>query len=241
MKNKFYSTAFIFIFLILLAGCSTPGAPKYDNGSLPFTGDDFNSYPVGFFVPPSNGWQSLLNKSWSIQAGGVTGNALFFAPNEDDCFIHGYDNSDYTVSVQIKHSLIPTNTYNASLIGRCDNFCSYYGCYIYTATSVTPHDTRLLITKNWKSGTLTYGVVLNDTHYFNGDIDPDIYYTLSLKFAGNVITSSVTDGVSAPVASTVTDDGSSHGPLLTSGGVGLSLRAAISFHPYFDNFTVTVP
>lgn len=84
-------------------------------------GDNFDSYPLGSLAPPTNGWQSLNNRTWSIATGGVTGNALFFAPNFRDLFVHPSDASDYEISVQIQHSLIPNISRTAGPVVRCSD------------------------------------------------------------------------------------------------------------------------
>jgi hypothetical protein len=200
-------------------------------------GDNFDSYPPGLLVSPPDGWQSLYNRMWSIVAGGVTGNALYFAPNYLDLFVHPSDTSDYEISVQIKHSLMPTPAYTAGLVGRRSDNYNYYSCDIYTDTS---HITRLVLRKYWmqENPHIVATVVMNSIICFMGDIDPNIYYTLSMKVRGSDITATLS-GMPAipPVSVSYTDDGIKYGPVLTGGYVGIYSRAAVSFHPYFDNFT----
>jgi hypothetical protein len=205
----------------------------------PWKGDDFDSYPIGALAPPTNGWQSLNNKTWSITYGVLTGKVLWFTPNDRDFFVHPSDTSDHEISVQIQHSLIPNNSYNAGLVGRCSDRYSYYSSYIYTNIQGNNHTTRLVLAKYWKIGSTTYAVILKNIHCFSGAINPDMYYTLSMKVNGSDITSTLYFSSPAipPVSVSHTDDGITYGPVLTGGYVGVYSDAEVSFHPYFDNFT----
>jgi len=199
-------------------------------------GDNFDSYPIGAWAPPTNGWQSVNNKVWSITYGVLTGKVLWFTPNDWDLLVHPSDVSDYEISVQIRHSLIPNSSYNAGLVGRCSDRTSFYSSYIYTDDT---HTTVLELRKNWMDGSSTASVILKNIHCFNGNIDPNIYYTLSMKVKGSDITATLYFSSPAipPVSVSYTDDGITLGPVLTGGYVGVSSWAVVSFHPYFDNFT----
>jgi hypothetical protein len=210
------------------------------SGNGQWKGDDFDSYPLGALAPPTNGWLSLNNKMWSIVYGVLAGKVLYFAPNDPDFFIHPSDASDYSISVQIKHSLIPTSNLNASLVGRFSGSSSYYSCYIYT--NIDPnnnHTTRLALVKSWKTGSTTHGVFLKNIHCFQGDVNPDLYYTLSMKVKGCDITATLSVPLPSipPFSVSYTDDGITDGPVLTGSYVGVHSDADIGFHPYFDNFT----
>jgi hypothetical protein len=63
------------LFICFLATLSLSGCSNNNPTGPAFTGDDFNSYPTGAWADPPNGWSSLNNKTWSIAAEGVTGNA----------------------------------------------------------------------------------------------------------------------------------------------------------------------
>lgn len=205
-------------------------------------GDNFDSYPIGAWMPPTNGWQSLNNKMWSITYGVLTGHVLWFTPNDRDVFVHPSDASDYDISVQIRHSLVPTSTSSdAGLVARCSdrNRNSYYSCYIYTNIYNTVHTTMLALVKYWQEGTTTYRVMLKRIECFSGDIDPNMNYTLSMKFRGSDITVTLSVPLPSipPFSLSYTDDGLTYGPVLTGNYVGVYSEAEVSFHPYFDNFT----
>lgn len=245
--NKFFNVAYdegimgfnkvsmCFMSILLIGYLLLPTKVIADNQ---WKGDNFDSYPVGALVTPPDGWQSLNNKMWYIANGGVTGNALWFTPNDSDLFVHPSDASDYTISAQIKHSLIPNNSFNAGLVGRCSDRTSYYSSYIYTNIQGTTHTTRLVLAKYWKIGSITYAVILKNIQCFVGDIVPTNYYTLSMKVIGNNITVTLSGMPTIPsVSFSYTDDGITYGPVLMGGYVGVYSEAAVSFHPYFDNFT----
>lgn len=206
---------------------------------VPWKGDDFDSYPTGAWVPPTNGWQSLNNKMWSITPGVLTGKVLWFTPNDRDYLVHPSDTSDFEISVQIRHSLIPSNSKSAGIVGRCTDRNSFYSSYIYTNIQGTTHTTRLVLAKYWKTGSTTYAVILKNIHCFAGDIDPNMNYTLSMKVIGSDITATLTVPLPSipPFSLSYTDDGIQYGPVLTGGYVGVYSDAEINFHPYFDNFT----
>jgi hypothetical protein len=60
-----------------------------------------------------------------------------------------------------------------------------------------------------------------------------------MKVVGGFIT--VTSYFSSPsippISISYTDDGITYGPVLRGGYVGVYSEDAVSFHPYFDNFT----
>jgi hypothetical protein len=232
MGSKNVTMSFISILLIfyLLLPTHVIAAGQWE-------GDNFNSYPVGAWVPPTNGWQSLSNRMWSITTGGVTGNALWFTPNYTDELVHSSDAFDYNLSVQIKHSLTLTSSYYASLIGRCTDYNSYYGCHLYTDTTQSPHSTRLALTKSWHEGLISNIVYLKVIEFFKEDINPNVYYTLSMRIKGSTIVATAGTVTIPTVSISYTDDGIKYGPVLMGGNVGVSSLAAVSFHPYFDNFT----
>ncbi len=203
----------------------------------PWKGDNFDSYPIGAWVPPTNGWQSLNNKMWSITYGMLIGKVLWFTPNESDLLVHPSDTSDYEISVQIQHSdKIPGNLVNAGLIGRGRNSSNYYSAYIYTTDT---HTTRLALAKTWGGGWLYHHKILIETDCFTSDIDPNLYYTLSMEIKGSDIT--VTLSVpfpSIPIFSvSYRDDGVTNGAVLYGDYVGVYSVGTVDFHPHFDNFT----
>lgn len=234
MKYKIDS---LWLMLILSIFCSLLPANVIAAGQ--WKGDNFDSYPLGAWVPPTNGWQSLNDKMWSITYGTLTGKVLWFTPNEWDLLVHPSDAADYEISVQVRHSQIPNSSLNAGLVGRCSDRSSYYSSFIYTNIQGTSHTTRLVLAKSWKIGSTTYGVVLKNIHCFNGDADPNMNYTLSMKIKGSDITATVSLPLPSipPFSLSYTDDGTTNGPVLTGGYVGVFSDAGVGFHPYFDNFT----
>jgi hypothetical protein len=154
--------------------------------------------------------------------------------------VHASDTQDYTLSVQIKHAsetigINPTLSYYASLVGRCTGINSYYGCGFYTDSTNT---TIFMIVKYWMDDDGSHAVCLNSVQWFSGVPDNCTYYTLTLKCQGNKISATVSGGGKSTETISVTDDGVTNGPVLTSSKVGLCSSAEDSFHPYFDNFTV---
>jgi hypothetical protein len=224
-----------------LLGLSLVSCGSSETSTPLYTGDNFDSYVVQAWSTPLGGWQSLQSKMWAITTGGVSGNALWFTPNENDWLVHEYGSGDYTLSVQIKHSLTPyqNSTYHTSLIGRVTDINSYYEARLYTSS--TQHTTWLSIGKYWQVGSTTHAVELKWVEFFNGDIDPNVYYTLSLQFQGSTITATASTPSIPLVSTSITDDGVSNGPVLTGTKVGIHGDAEVSFHPYYDNFTVTSP
>lgn len=233
---KFKKVYGYFISILLISYLFLPNHVVADG---PWKGDNFDSYPIELLVVPPDGWQSLYNRMWSIVAGGVTGNALRFSPNYSDFFVHSSDTSDYEISVQIQHSLMPTPAYTAGLVGRLSDDFNYYSCFIFTDTSTFPHETRLAFQKNWGEPIQYPLWFRRSIPCLAGDINPDIYYTLSMKIKGSDITCTLTAPSPAipPFSLSHTDDGIEYGPVLTGGYVGIYSKAAVSFHPYFDNFT----
>lgn len=201
-------------------------------------GDNFDSYPVGVWSPPTNGWQSLYSRAWYITYGVLTGKVLWFTPNESDVLVHPVDASDYRISVQIQHSSYPTNFYQAGLIARRSDNVSYYSSFIYR--DINSNMVRLALAKNWKEGSYTYRAIMNSIDCFDGDYNTAVYYTISLSVQGNDLAATFSFPSGLPFLVSYRDDGSTYGPVLTGGYVGVFSDAEVSFHPYFDNFTYAV-
>lgn len=221
----------------LLAACGGGGSP-------PSFADDFDAYETGIWTDPLGGWQSLFDEMWYVTDAGVTANALWFTPNEDDWLVHPYAVADYTVSVKIKHATVSphvgTGGYYASLLGRATDANSNYECYLYTNVGGGGVRTaRLVIEKRYVDGYASTGAVLDSVQLHAGDVDPAIWYTLSLTFDGATITARASSPLHDEVSVTVTDDGSTYGAVLHGSLVGVHSTGATSFHPYFDDFSAS--
>ncbi|HET6440472.1 MAG TPA: hypothetical protein VFG59_20600 [Anaeromyxobacter sp.] len=204
--------------------------------------DGFDGYEVKDWTTPPDGWESLSGKNWYVtDSTSVSGNSLWFVSNDDDWLVREYGAADFTESVQISYqAIIPYlgGAYGAGLVGRLSDASTYYSVDIETDTYYSSHPTVLLLSKFWTEGSTTFAYTMGEVGFFTGDIDSGAFYTLTLTCQGDQITARASGPGVPEKELTRTDDGT-HGPVLSGSKVGVYGLAEVSFHPYFDNFSVS--
>ena len=130
--------------------------------------------------------------------------------------------TDYTVSVRIKPS---TSTPFAGVIARFYYDGSHYNFY---TLSIEDTGSSNLVLRKYVAGT---GWATTPVAYV-GSLSTSTWYTITLKVSGNMITGTVTDGVTTATIS-LNDDGTFHGAAIASGQAGL-IDLSSTFNSSFD-------
>jgi poly(beta-D-mannuronate) lyase len=214
MKNVFKLFVVVFALVMVVAACGNGGG---STSPIKFS-ENFESYAV---VNPWNpaSWSNYGGTSWAIVSD--SGNKVLSHVATDGHKIYdGYIGSNYTITTKIK----PGNSGTmAGIIARFVDFSNFY--------ALTLEGTSLQLRK-FASGT---GWPAADVAY---TFNTTTYYTIILKANGNIITGTVTDGVTTATLS-FDDDGTFHGAALGPGKIGVTELGATG--TYYDDIVVTEP
>jgi hypothetical protein len=227
MKRILY-ISIVVLFLLNIAGC------KNDDGSSSFTSllalmpkvlfeDDF-SYNVADPWTPVNGWTEYTAGYWGIVAGGVSGNALEYNGNTSSGLINDATCSDCIISVKVKP--VQMNYFWPFIIvGRFQDSANYYYFQVLDDSS----DVWIKMYSR-VSGIET--IIGSDLKAMAGHLDPDTYYTMSLKLDGDNLKGTFSDGTTT-AAVTGTDT------TFTDGKFGLWIsNTTPGYIVQFDDFKV---
>lgn len=164
-KKRGLFTILLLVCLLILVGCGGGSKGGGSEEPLNFTGDNFDSYNVGVWVP-TNGWVSDHDKQWSLVTGSsYSGGALCYDGTGVDILYHDINKADYTFSVKVRMPSVPwPEGDNFGLVGRYSDSNNQYRSGIYTDKDY--HKTYLTLSKVWTDGSTSHIKAVKTVYFF---------------------------------------------------------------------------